>query len=488
MNKTTFTFSVIAALALGLVGCGDSSSNNGTGGTGGTPSDMAMVRVAHLGTDLPTAENTAVDVTVDGDVAIEGLTFAQSTGFVSLPAGEHTFGINVAGTDTEVFSVTTTLPADSITTVVAISSVNVDDDDQDVLNVLVFDGDLSELAEGSGRVLVGHGFDAEGFENVDVILPATCPMNGALVPDLMFATVRDVADLPANDYVVGIAAPDSCDSAVGPLTAPVTADVATLLIAAADETGTPQVYAIVGDFSSGDDMTPIPTLPPATPETAQVRIAHLAPEVPAPGDTNVDILVNGNTEITNVEFREATGFVELPVGDYTFGIAPAGTGDPVFEFTATLEANAILTVVAYRTVASGAADPVGVLVFDGSTDGLPIGTGRVIVGHGADDSLLDPVNVLDTGDCPEPLLPNFEFGAVSTSLDLDIAGVNIAFNLPSSPECRVDAGPLAAPITDDVVTLLVAVDNDVDDGSLAPAVYAIIGDFAGNDIPALEAP
>jgi hypothetical protein len=76
MNKTTFTFSVIAALALGLVGCGDSSDNNGTGGTGGTPTDMAMVRVAHLGTDLPTAENTAVDVTVDGDVAIEDLTFA----------------------------------------------------------------------------------------------------------------------------------------------------------------------------------------------------------------------------------------------------------------------------------------------------------------------------------------------------------------------------------------------------------------------------
>jgi hypothetical protein len=67
---------------------------------------------------------------------------------------------------------------------VAISSVNVDDDDQDVLNVLVFDGDLSELAAGSGRVLVGHGFDAMGFENVDVILPATCAMDGALVPDL----------------------------------------------------------------------------------------------------------------------------------------------------------------------------------------------------------------------------------------------------------------------------------------------------------------
>jgi hypothetical protein len=79
----------------------------------------------------------------------------------------------------------------------------------------------------------------------------------------MFATVRDVADLPANDYVIAIAAPDSCDPAVGPLTAPVTPDVATLLIAAADATGTPQVYAIVGDFSSGPNMDPIPTLPAA---------------------------------------------------------------------------------------------------------------------------------------------------------------------------------------------------------------------------------
>jgi len=227
----------------------------------------------------------------------------------------------------------------------------------------------------------------------------------------------------------------------------------------------------------------IPTL--GAPETAQVRIAHLAPEVPAAGDTNVDILVNGNTAITDIEFREATGFVELPVGDYTFGIAAAGSDTPVFEFPATLVPGAILTVVAYRTVASGADDPVGVLVFDGSTDGLSVGSGRVIVGHGADDSLLDPVNVLNTGDCPPPLLPDFEFGTVSTPFDLGVAGVNIAFNLPSSLECQVDAGPLAAPITDDVVTLLVAVDNDVNDVSLAPAVYAIIGDFSGNDIPAL---
>jgi hypothetical protein len=281
-NTKQIMMGLVAALALAVTGCSDDNDSGGSGGsagaggeggaggsagTGGTggSGEMAMVRVAHLGTDLPTAENTAVDVTVDGTVAIEDLTFAQSTGFIPLPAGEYTFGVNVADTETNVFSITTTLPADSITTVVAISSVNNMNDDEDVLNVLVFNGDLGDLPSGSGRVLVGHGFDNPDFDTVDIILPATCEMDGALVEDLQFATVRDVADLPADDYVVAIAAPDSCDAAVGPITAPVTEDVATLLVAAADEMGMPQVYAIVGDFSSGDEMTPIPTLPAATP-------------------------------------------------------------------------------------------------------------------------------------------------------------------------------------------------------------------------------
>lgn len=224
---------------------------------------MAMVRVAHLATDLPMPADTAVDVTVDGAVAIPGLTFEQSTGFVALTAGEHTFGVNVAGTATEVFSITTTLPADSISTIVAIASVNVGTDAQDPLNVLLFNGDLTDLPAGSGRVLVGHGFDAVAFEIVDVILPATCEDDGALVEDLAFASVEVVGDLAAADYVIALAAPDSCVAAVGPLTAPVTADVATLLIAAADASGDPQVYAIIGDFESGAMMTPIPTLDPA---------------------------------------------------------------------------------------------------------------------------------------------------------------------------------------------------------------------------------
>jgi hypothetical protein len=482
MNKTTFAFSVVTALA--LVGCGDSGSNSGTGGTGGTPTNMAMVRAAHLAPGVPSAEDTAVDILVNGASSGITLEFGESSGFVELPPGDYTFGIAAAGSTDSVLDIgPVTLLAGDILNAIAYR-----DETSDApvpVSAFAIPG-VNTAPAGQGTLYVAHGADDALLDPVDVIntIPGACP--DPIINDFAFGTVTDALPLPEGTLNIGFSLDSTpeCQLDAGPLAAPVTADVVTIAVAVDTDTSAelaPAVYALLPGTEGA-----IPTLAP--PETAKLRIAHLAPEVPTAGDTNVDILVNGNTAITDIEFREATGFVELPVGDYMFGIAAAGTDTPVFEFPATLEANAILTVVAYRTIESGAADPVSVLVFDGSTDGLAMGSGRVIVGHGADDTLLDPVNVLNTGACPPPLLPNFKFGAVSDSLDLDIAGVNIAFNVPTSPECQVDAGPLAAPITDDVVTLLVAVDNNVADNALAPAVYAIIGDFEGNDIPALGTP
>ncbi len=488
MNKTNFAFSVVTALA--LVGCGDSGSSAGTGGTagsggtGGTPTNMAMVRAAHLAPGVPSAEDTAVDILVNGEPSGITLEFGESSGFVELPPGDYTFGIAAAGSTDSVLDVgPVTLLAGDILNAIAYR----DEASDAVVPVSVFAiPGVNAAPAGQGTLYVAHGADDALLDPVDVInaLPGACP--DPILNDFGFGTVTDPLELPAGILNIGFSLDSTpeCQLDAGPLAAAVTADIVTIAVAVDTDTSTglaPAVYALLPTTEGT-----IPTL--AAPETAQVRIAHLAPEIPTDVDTNVDILVNGNTAITDIEYREATGFVELPVGDYLFGIAAAGSTEPVLEFPATLEAGAVLTVVAYRTVASGADDPVGVLVFDGSTDGLPMGSGRVIVGHGADDSLLDPVNVLNTGACPPPLLADFEFGEVSASLDLDIAGVNIAFNLPNSPECQVDAGPLAAPITDDVVTILVAVDNNVDDNSLDPAVYAIIGDFAGNDIPSLGTP
>jgi Domain of unknown function (DUF4397) len=220
--------------------------------------------------------------------------------------------------------------------------------------------------------------------------------------------------------------------------------------------------------------------------TARVRVVHLAPDVPSADDTNVDILVDGATAIEDLEFAEATGFVEFPPGTYTFGIAVAGSTEAVFELEASLTDGQVATVVAIRTVVSSdGAAPVNVLVFDGSTDGLAAGSGRVLVGHGADDSLLSVVDVIATEACPPALVEDFLFGTVRGALDLPAADYSIGIAAVDS--CSPAAGPLVAPVTADVVTLLIAVDNDTTDEALAPAVYALIDDFSGTDIPTLPA-
>ena len=109
MNKTTFTVSVIAALALGVVGCGDDSGTTGgtagTGGTGGTPTNMAMVRAAHLAPGVPSADDTAVDILVNGMPSGITLEFGESSGFAELPPGDYTFGIAAAGSTDSVLDI-----------------------------------------------------------------------------------------------------------------------------------------------------------------------------------------------------------------------------------------------------------------------------------------------------------------------------------------------------------------------------------------------
>ena len=55
-------------------------------------------------------------------------------------------------------------------------------------------------------------------------------------------------------------------------------------------------------------------------EVAQVRVVHASPDAP-----NVDLYVNGEAAgINDLAFMATTGFVELPAGDYSFAVAPAG--------------------------------------------------------------------------------------------------------------------------------------------------------------------
>jgi hypothetical protein len=70
----------------------------------------AKLRAAHAVPDAP-----AVDVLVDGNVAIEDLAFGEVTGYLEVPAGEYDLAINVAGTSTTVLDATVELDGEDYT-------------------------------------------------------------------------------------------------------------------------------------------------------------------------------------------------------------------------------------------------------------------------------------------------------------------------------------------------------------------------------------
>ncbi len=259
MNKATFGLAIVAALGFALVGCGD-DAENGTGGTGGAGAtggtggsggaDMAMVRVAHLAPEVPSADNTGVDILVDGAASgIEDLQFGNSTGYVSLPAGDYVFGVAAAGTTTSLLDVPATLPAGGIFTVVAYR----DSAAAVPVNVLLFDEDPTGLASGSGRVLVGHGADAAAVDPVDIVTDASA----VVVDELAFGATAGPLDLAAGTVNIGFDVDTAAsgggtdandDIDVGPLAAPVTADVVTLLVAVDTDTSAelvPAIYALL---------------------------------------------------------------------------------------------------------------------------------------------------------------------------------------------------------------------------------------------------
>lgn len=215
-------------------------------------------------------------------------------------------------------------------------------------------------------------------------------------------------------------------------------------------------------------------------EGADVTAVHFAPEFPSAESTEVALFING-TEIPGVlEYGDSTGRANVPAGTYDVGLGVPGGDAPVLELEdVELADGDDITVVAYATDANPG---VAVFIFSNRTDGLASGSGRVNVAHGANDAALDPVNIVTTDammptECTD-LIPGFEFGTqvpapdATEPLDVEADELLVAFDLDE--ECPpVTLGPVAVPVTDDVVSILVAVDEDTGPG-LSVELWAIV--------------
>ena len=79
---------------------------------------------------------------------------------------------------------------------------------------------------------------------------------------------------------------------------------------------------------------------------ARVTVAHFAPFAEDIADTSVSVALNGTVALENVKFKDFTGYIDLPAGEYKVDIIPTGTTTIAITKTFTLEDGKDYTVYA----------------------------------------------------------------------------------------------------------------------------------------------
>jgi hypothetical protein len=96
---------------------------------------------------------------------------------------------------------------------------------------------------------------------------------------------------------------------------------------------------------------------------SSLRVWHNSPDAPA-----VDVIVNGQTALSNVPYETRSPYIPLPAGSYDVRINVAGTTTTVFEGSVALARGQSYTAVALGSVAGNGA-PFGVKVLEDATSG-----------------------------------------------------------------------------------------------------------------------
>lgn len=309
---------LLAASFLVLAAC-DSNDDDPPPITPPVPS--TTVQILHASPDAP-----PVDILVDGDEALTGVDFKQSSGWLSLGSGTYSVevqGILPGGNATVIGPADLTFDGDTINTVVALN---------DVQNIepLVLTQPRTPVSAGAARVWVLHA--ARNVQDlvmgpVDVYvtapgadLTAEAPLGSFNFKETLPAD--GPAELPAGDYQirVGVGTPGDANFLLafdsGTVTLP---DGADLVIAAVPNTalGASPVSLVLLDSSGAGEIR-------SDGSPAALRVVHASNNTPA-----VDVFADGAALIEGLEFPDfapTDGFAEVPAGTYSVAVAPAGAG------------------------------------------------------------------------------------------------------------------------------------------------------------------
>ena len=229
---------------------------------------------------------SAVDIYVDGQLAVSSLEFGSATDYIALPAGEHALTVTQEDAATALWEQSLQFADESVSTLVA-SSI-------DPLEFTQYTDDLNPLPLGKARFTAIHAIaDADP---VDVVLATGQPVIPALTYNQPYGTL----DLPAMTYDLAIVpVGDSLENALIPA-ATYALDSGTSYVALAYGTANDPQVLLLSAPTNGEG------------QGGALRLIHGVPEAPA-----VDVYVNDVLLAPALAFGELTEYIALPEGDYT---------------------------------------------------------------------------------------------------------------------------------------------------------------------------
>lgn len=339
----------------------------------------------------------AVDVYINGTLALSGLSFGEVSTYLSVPAGDHTATVTPNGMNNPLWEQTISATADSATTFIASDGNN-----------LQFDAYLENLGStnfGFTRLLLIHAIaDAPA---VDVVLAEPIVLNNAL-QDAGTALANGMAyrtgfgdfDLPAQTYTVNVLPTGSTDVAVERLPLRLSSGTSHIAIVYGTIDQPRALLTSAATSGSADD--------------GFVRFAHGIVGAPA-----VDVYVNDTLLVPGLDTAQPSAHIALPAGDHSLLLRAAGTEDEIVSGGLSIEAGTAQTIIALAD-----ADGVQVASFADDLSGLTPETAVVSVINAVPESSLGVS--LDDGTV---LTDSTVFGDMSGAVGLDAVVASASYTL-----------------------------------------------------------
>lgn len=268
------------------------------------PPPTTKVQVVHGSPDAP-----PVNVLIDGNQVLGDVDYKVGSQLLTLDAGTYSVQVDgiLPGDDITVIGpVDLDLAADTIYTIAAVNTVS-------AIEPVVISQPDTAVSAGSARLFVLHGAAAAPTVDVFVTAPGADLASSAPVGTFSFKETIGPAEVAAGDYQVRVTAAGNPSAVVFDSGTVTLNDGDDLTVTALPNTsgGAAAISLVALDGAGSLEILDVDT-------PTSLQVVHASPDAPA-----VDVIVDGGVLIADLEFPQATGFVETPAGTYNVAVTVA---------------------------------------------------------------------------------------------------------------------------------------------------------------------